>query len=117
MAEIYLPSTLPPLFPGLPRKLELDAATVDEALGQLDAAWPGLRDRLPVMDCVEIEFRIAILRPVDAPIDHRRPSVGLSDRRDGRLAGSIDEGLLGSGKQAVLVARRHHQDQGRLVRQ
>ena len=27
MAEVYLPSTLPPLFPGLPRRVELDAAT------------------------------------------------------------------------------------------
>jgi molybdopterin synthase sulfur carrier subunit len=46
MAELYLPSTLPPLFAGLPRRLELDAGTVDEALGQLDERWPGLRDRL-----------------------------------------------------------------------
>jgi sulfur-carrier protein len=46
MAELYLPSTLPPLFPGLPRRLELDAATVVDALDQLDARWPGLRERL-----------------------------------------------------------------------
>ena len=46
MAEIFLPSTLPPLFPGLPRRVEIDAATVDEAIGRLDASWPGLRDRL-----------------------------------------------------------------------
>lgn len=46
MAELHLPSTLPPLFAGLPRRLELDAGTVDEALGQLDERWPGLRDRL-----------------------------------------------------------------------
>jgi len=46
VADVYLPSTLPPLFPGLPRHLELDAATVDEAIGRLDASWPGLRDRL-----------------------------------------------------------------------
>ena len=46
MAEVYLPSTLPPLFPGLPRRLELDAGTVDEAIGRLDESWPGLRDRL-----------------------------------------------------------------------
>jgi sulfur-carrier protein len=48
MAEIYLPSTLPPLFPGLPRRLELDAATVDEAVRQIDERWPGFRDRLVV---------------------------------------------------------------------
>ena len=46
MAELYLPSTLPPLFPGLPRRLELQAATVGELLESLDAQWPGLRDRL-----------------------------------------------------------------------
>ena len=46
MAELYLPSTLPPLFPGLPRRLELDARTVVDALDQLDDRWPGLRERL-----------------------------------------------------------------------
>jgi sulfur-carrier protein len=46
VAELYLPSTLPPLFPGLPRRLELDVDTVAEALDRLDDRWPGLRDRL-----------------------------------------------------------------------
>jgi molybdopterin synthase sulfur carrier subunit len=46
MAELHLPSTLPPLFPGLPRRLDVDAPTVDDALAQLDERWPGLRDRL-----------------------------------------------------------------------
>ena len=46
MAELYLPSTLRPLFPGLPRHLELDAVTVDAALHRLEERWPGLRDRL-----------------------------------------------------------------------
>ena len=46
MADLYLPSTLPPLFPGLPRRLELDAGTVADALNQLEDRWPGLRDRL-----------------------------------------------------------------------
>ena len=46
MAEVYLPSTLPPLFPGLPRKLEVDAATVGDVVAQLEADWPGMRDRL-----------------------------------------------------------------------
>ena len=46
MAEVYLPSTLPPLFPGLPRRLELDASSVDEAIRRLDERWPGMRDRL-----------------------------------------------------------------------
>jgi molybdopterin converting factor small subunit len=46
MAELHIPSTLPPLFPGLPRRLELEASTVDEALSQLDERWPGFRDRV-----------------------------------------------------------------------
>ena len=46
MAELRLPTTLPPLFPGLPRKLDIDAATVQEAIDRLDERWPGLRDRL-----------------------------------------------------------------------
>jgi molybdopterin converting factor small subunit len=46
MAELHLPAVLPPLFPGLPRELEVEAATVDEALDRLDQQWPGLRDRL-----------------------------------------------------------------------
>ena len=46
MAELHLPSTLSPLFAGLPRRLEVDASTVDEALDQLEERWPGFRDRL-----------------------------------------------------------------------
>jgi len=46
MAELHLPGTLTPLFPGLPRRLDLEAATVDDAIGRLDEQWPGLRDRL-----------------------------------------------------------------------
>jgi len=46
MAELYLPMTLQPLFAGLPRRLELEASTVDDAIGQLEERWPGLRDRL-----------------------------------------------------------------------
>ncbi len=46
MADIRLPPTLPPLFPGLPRRLELSAGSVAELLDTLDERWPGLRDRL-----------------------------------------------------------------------
>ena len=46
MADVHLPGTLPPLFPGLPRHLELDASTVAEALDRLEERWPGIRDRL-----------------------------------------------------------------------
>jgi len=46
MADLHLPPTLPPLFPGLPRQLDLEAATVNEAIERLNDRWPGLRDRL-----------------------------------------------------------------------
>ena len=46
MADVHLPPTLPPLFPGLPRQLELDAGSVGEALERLEERWPGLRDRV-----------------------------------------------------------------------
>ena len=46
MADVHLPATLPPLFPGLPRRLDVDATTVAEAIATLDDRWPGLQDRL-----------------------------------------------------------------------
>ena len=46
MAEIHLPSTLTPLFAGLPRHLEVEAATVGDAIERLDERWPGMSDRL-----------------------------------------------------------------------
>jgi sulfur-carrier protein len=46
MADLRLPSTLTPLFAGLPRRVDVDAATVREAIDDLDRQWPGLRDRL-----------------------------------------------------------------------
>ena len=46
MADLHLPATLPPLFRDLPRRVEVDAATVHEAIERLDDRWPGLRDRL-----------------------------------------------------------------------
>jgi len=46
MADVHLPPTLPPLFPDLPRRLDVDAASVADAIAQLDARWPGLRDRV-----------------------------------------------------------------------
>ena len=46
MAELHLPGTLTPLFAGLPRRLDVDAATVNDAISELERQWPGLRDRL-----------------------------------------------------------------------
>jgi molybdopterin converting factor small subunit len=46
MADVHLPPTLPPLFAGLPRQLDVEATTVADAIADLDERWPGLRDRL-----------------------------------------------------------------------
>ncbi|HXH97193.1 MAG TPA: MoaD/ThiS family protein [Gaiellaceae bacterium] len=46
MADLHLPTTLTPLFAGLPRRLDIEAATVGEAIDRLEEQWPGLRDRL-----------------------------------------------------------------------
>jgi len=65
MAELHLPTTLLPLFPELPRQLDVDAPTVDAALDHLDERWPGLRERL----CE----RKTMLRPhINVYVDRRR---------------------------------------------
>ncbi len=46
MPELHLPPTLPSLYADLPRQVDVDAATVDEAIDRLEERWPGLRDRL-----------------------------------------------------------------------
>ena len=46
MADIRLPPTLPSLYADLPRRLEVDAATVNDVIDRLDERWSGLRDRL-----------------------------------------------------------------------
>ncbi|HET8756891.1 MAG TPA: hypothetical protein VFM58_12800 [Solirubrobacteraceae bacterium] len=46
MCELRLPRTLIPLYSDLPRIVEVDAGTVDEAITKLNDQWPGLRDRL-----------------------------------------------------------------------
>ena len=35
-----------PLFPGLPRRVEIDAAAVHGVIDELEERWPGVRDRL-----------------------------------------------------------------------
>jgi molybdopterin synthase sulfur carrier subunit len=46
MADVHLPRTLTPLFPDLPRQLDVEAGTVDEVITRLEERYPGLRDRL-----------------------------------------------------------------------
>jgi molybdopterin converting factor small subunit len=65
MADLHLPSTLPPLFAGLPRRVEIEAASVDEAIATLDQRWPGLRDRL-------CQSGPALRPHINVYVDHKR---------------------------------------------
>ncbi len=69
MCDVHLPPTLTPLFPGLPRRVEVDAADVTEMLDRLDEQWPGLRDRL-LATPVEIRPHIHIY------VDKERAQLG-----------------------------------------
>jgi molybdopterin synthase sulfur carrier subunit len=65
VADVRLPTTLLPLFPELPRRLEVDATTVDEAIERLNERWPGFRDRLCEPG--------PLLRPhINVYVDHER---------------------------------------------
>lgn len=46
MAVVLLPRSLVALFPGTPRRVEADGATVREVLRDLDSRVPGIWDRL-----------------------------------------------------------------------
>lgn len=46
MATVFLPQNLAVLFPGAPRRLAVDAATVMEVVNQLNQRFPGMRSRL-----------------------------------------------------------------------
>ena len=46
VADVRLPGTLTPLFPGLPRRVDIEAADVHGVIDELERRWPGLRDRL-----------------------------------------------------------------------
>ena len=74
MAELQLPRTLMPLFSELPRRVTVDAATVEDAIDRLDEQWPGVRDRLcepgpvlrPHIHVYVDEERAALETPLDA---------------------------------------------------
>ena len=76
MADVHLPATLIPLFADLPRHVEVEAGTVDEAVDQLETRWPGLRDRLcepgPPRIRSHIHFYVDRERAsLDTPLDQR----------------------------------------------
>ena len=72
MAQLHLPGTLPSLFVGLPRHLDIDAPTVDAALDELESRWPGLRDRLCDGSGVRRHIHVYVngeRSGLDAPLD------------------------------------------------
>jgi molybdopterin converting factor small subunit len=78
MADIHLPTTLPPLFPGLTRRLDLEASSVGEAIDRLEERWPGLRDRLCEPG--------PTLRPhINVYVEGRRASLDTALTADSRL--------------------------------
>ena len=46
MPTVLLPRSLVSLFPGAPRRCEVEAASVAEAIDRLDDVSPGMRNRL-----------------------------------------------------------------------
>jgi molybdopterin converting factor small subunit len=46
VAVVHLPRSLVALFPGTPRRAEVEGATVAEIIAALDAQVPGMRNRL-----------------------------------------------------------------------
>ncbi len=78
MIAVRLPPTLPPLFPGLTRKLEIEATSVREAFDALDQRWPGVRDRL-------CEAGPAIRRHILVYVDGRRATLDTPTNAGSRL--------------------------------
>lgn len=46
MVAVLLPVALVRLFPGAPRRVDVPAADIREAIDALDGRWPGMRDRV-----------------------------------------------------------------------
>jgi molybdopterin synthase sulfur carrier subunit len=78
MADVHLPTTLPPLFHELPRRLEVDAATVKDAVERLDERWPGLGDRL-------CEPGPVLRRHINVYVDGERAGLDTPLRTESRL--------------------------------
>jgi len=78
VAEVHLPTTLLPLFEELPRSVEVEAATVEDAIAALDARWPGLRDRL-------VEAGPAIRPHINVYVDKERAQLDTALREGSRV--------------------------------
>ena len=68
MITVLLPDSLARLFPGAPRKVQLEAATVYDAVLELNERWPGMRDRL-------LDGRPAIRQHINIFVNNERASL------------------------------------------
>jgi sulfur-carrier protein len=78
VADVRLPGTLTPLFPGLPRRVEVEAATVLAAIDSLEVQWPGLRDRI-------VEEGPALRRHLHVYVDGERAGLDTAIAERSRL--------------------------------
>ena len=65
---VRLPGALVDLFPGAPRRLDLEAATVRDMVDELNRRWPGMRDRL-------CDTTPAVRRHINIFVDGERASL------------------------------------------
>ena len=65
---VKLAGALVYLFPGAPRQIEVNAATVAEMIDALDAEWPGMRDRI-------CDSKPAIRRHMNVFVDGNRAAL------------------------------------------
>lgn len=69
--RVILPRALVDLFPGSAVEVRLGAASVDQLMRELDARWPGMRDRL-------VDATPAIRRHLNVFVDGRRATLATS---------------------------------------
>lgn len=67
-ATVRLPAILVDLFPGSPRRVEMEVASVGAMMDELDRRWPGMRDRL-------CDSRPAIRRHINVFVDGERATL------------------------------------------
>lgn len=84
---VKLPAVLVDLFPGSRRLVEMRAASVGEMMDNLDALWPGMRDRL-------CDTTPAIRRHINVFVDGERVPLeaALSDRAEVYVLTAISGG-------------------------
>jgi sulfur-carrier protein len=78
MADVHLPVTLPTVFADLPRRIDVEAPTVRDAIDRLDERWPGIRNRL-------CEPGPVLRRHVNVYVDRERAELETTLRADSRV--------------------------------